>query len=219
MRYDGIPSLRHCDTAGGLTRHNRATSAVPPRASMMLFAFMPARLSALNDYVKQDESTLNQSCIKLAYMDKLATWHDRLRYARILRGYQNHAEFARAVGVSPPAAHGWESGKTQILKGPNLVRVCQKLKISEVWLLDGKGEMDLPQAQVQQVQRCTDPNCRSELSEKAKRILGLLNDMTESQVDDLLAGLETTRDRNLRLFKELSERRCLTPTPTPTPTH
>jgi hypothetical protein len=51
------------------------------------------------------------------------------------------------------------------------------------------------------------------MSDKAKRIIGLLNDMTESQVDEFLVKLETTRDRNLRLFQELSARRQPPPTP------
>lgn len=34
----------------------------------MMFAFMPARLSALNDSVKLMEGTFKPSCIRLAYM-------------------------------------------------------------------------------------------------------------------------------------------------------
>lgn len=121
----------------------------------MMFAFMPLRLSALNPIVKPSETTVNLSCIKLAYMNSnLRTWHERLRYARLQRGYKNHADFARAVGVSPPAAHNWETGKTQVLKGPNLVKVCQELQISEIWLLDGKGEMDLPDAAAPSAKPC-----------------------------------------------------------------
>lgn len=106
---------------------------------MMVFAFMTSRLGAPNNSVKLAEATPNVLGVRLAYME---TWNQRLRQARLARGFDNLTAFARSLGVKAPTAHNWESGATKELKGQNLINVCQKLQITHQWLLDGKGNMD-----------------------------------------------------------------------------
>lgn len=105
----------------------------------MVFAFMTSRLGAPNDTVKLAEAAPNVLGVRLAYME---TWNQRLRQARLARGFDNLTAFARSLGVKAPTAHNWESGATKELKGQNLINVCQKLQITHQWLLDGKGNMD-----------------------------------------------------------------------------
>lgn len=106
---------------------------------MMMFAFMSRRLGAPNDAVKISEAAPNMLGVRLAYME---TWNQRLRRARLARGFDNLTAFARSLGVKAPTAHNWESGATKELKGQNLFNVCQKLQITQQWLLHGKGDMD-----------------------------------------------------------------------------
>lgn len=69
------------------------------------------------------------------------TWNKRLKKAREdMIPRMSKSEFARAVEVSPATVTNWENGKVTDLKGPNLMKVCAVLGISEAYLMDGVDE-------------------------------------------------------------------------------
>jgi transcriptional regulator with XRE-family HTH domain len=49
------------------------------------------------------------------------------------------AEFARQCGVSPPTVSDWESGGIKNLEAPNLLKICEVLRVDPWWLVLGKG--------------------------------------------------------------------------------
>jgi len=63
-------------------------------------------------------------------------WHKRLTLAREAAGIKKTA-FAKMAGVSAPSVTDWENGKTKMIDGANLVRVCYLLGITPQWLIDG----------------------------------------------------------------------------------
>lgn len=66
------------------------------------------------------------------------TWNKRLKKAREdMLPPMGKSMFARAVGVSAATVTNWENGKVEELKGPNLMKVCAVLGISESYLMTG----------------------------------------------------------------------------------
>jgi transcriptional regulator with XRE-family HTH domain len=51
----------------------------------------------------------------------------------------NQAELARRSGVKPASVNNWLSGKTQTLKGENLLRAAMALQCNPRWLSSGIG--------------------------------------------------------------------------------
>jgi len=62
----------------------------------------------------------------------------RLRAARIKAGYDDAADFARAVGVKPVTYRAHEGGQNGFARYAD--RYGVKLKVSPLWLLYGKGD-------------------------------------------------------------------------------
>jgi len=52
----------------------------------------------------------------------------------------SQAELARLCGVKPPSVNGWLSGKSKFLRGENLLKAAEVLRVSEEWLATGQGE-------------------------------------------------------------------------------
>lgn len=72
-------------------------------------------------------------------------WKKRLKLAREAKGYSK-TFVARALEVSNPTITDWEkssdTGGIKEITGPNLVKLCALLGVSESWLLHGKlGEL------------------------------------------------------------------------------
>lgn len=72
---------------------------------------------------------------RLAYMENLS---DRIISALTEIG-KNQSELARFVGVRSPSVNDWISGKTKTIKGQNLLRAAEFLKVNPLWLAEGKG--------------------------------------------------------------------------------
>lgn len=70
----------------------------------------------------------------------MSTLADRIRIAMNESGI-SQAELARAVGVRPPSVHGWLAGKSRFLRGENLLKAAEALKVDQDWLAMGRGEM------------------------------------------------------------------------------
>jgi len=71
----------------------------------------------------------------------MKTWNERLRLARNTAGIKA-IDLARKVGVSSASVSDWESGVVKSLEASNLLKICEALKISPIWLQFGKGEME-----------------------------------------------------------------------------
>lgn len=78
--------------------------------------------------------------VKLIFHSILAmtTLADRLKERTQELGI-TQAQLARATGAKPPSVHKWFSGETKNLKGANLVKAAELLRVSEAWLADGVG--------------------------------------------------------------------------------
>ena len=68
------------------------------------------------------------------------TLADRIRAGMSASGV-SQAELARACGVKPPSINGWLSGRAKFLRGENLLRAAQVLRVNRDWLATGRGEM------------------------------------------------------------------------------
>lgn len=72
---------------------------------------------------------------RLTYMENLS---DRILSALTEIG-KNQSELARFVGVRSPSVNDWISGKTKTIKGQNLLRAAEFLKVNPQWLAEGRG--------------------------------------------------------------------------------
>lgn len=68
----------------------------------------------------------------------MSTLASRLK-ERLLELGLTQAQLARATGAKEPSVHKWLSGATKNLKGANLVKAAEFLRVSEAWLADGVG--------------------------------------------------------------------------------
>lgn len=68
----------------------------------------------------------------------MSEWGDRVQ-ARRKSLSMRQAELARRVGVSAASVNDWESGKTQSISGPNLLRLAEALAVPSDWILHGTG--------------------------------------------------------------------------------
>ncbi len=66
------------------------------------------------------------------------TLKDRVLDCRNERGMTN-ADLARAAQVAQPTAYHWASGKTQEIKGPQLLRAARAFGVNAEWLATGLG--------------------------------------------------------------------------------
>lgn len=68
----------------------------------------------------------------------MSTLAERLR-ERITELGVTQADLARATGAKEPSVTKWLNGQTKNLKGKNLVKAAEFLRVSEAWLADGVG--------------------------------------------------------------------------------
>ncbi|MFN7609945.1 MAG: hypothetical protein ACK5QX_03250 [bacterium] len=98
-RAGGIPVRRHPETEGARTSQSLATSAVPPKRSMMSFASIPPIVGAPNDHL---QAVPNPDLLRLTYMSTLA---ERMALAMQRSGI-TQAQLARAAGVTGSTRRG-----------------------------------------------------------------------------------------------------------------
>lgn len=71
----------------------------------------------------------------------MKTLRERLVYAMELADIRQ-VDIANSVGVSAASVNDWLSGKSQNIRGENLVKVAKLLKVDSNWLATGFGQMD-----------------------------------------------------------------------------
>jgi len=93
---------------------------------------------------------------------------DRLRQAMAGPPKVSPSELAAACGVKPPSVSDWLNGRTQRLRGHNLNRAASRLRVTPLWLDEGRGPMH-PRDAAQFT-----PLYEDQLSARALRIMGRL---------------------------------------------
>jgi transcriptional regulator with XRE-family HTH domain len=73
---------------------------------------------------------------RLAYME---TWNERLKSARKNYGC-TATELAKEIGVSNATVSDWENGVIKKMETENLLKICEFLKVSQMWLQFGRGD-------------------------------------------------------------------------------
>lgn len=71
----------------------------------------------------------------------MPTFTERINHALSKAPGIRQADLARACNISTASVNNWFSGQTQSLKGSNLIKVAELLKVNPLWLSEGKGPM------------------------------------------------------------------------------
>jgi predicted XRE-type DNA-binding protein len=111
---------------------SRATSQVPPRPSITLFASslsMPETIGEANGVCQASSRNI------------LPRWAWRLALELGKTG-MSRAELARRVGVSAPTVTDWLNGHIHMIAGDHLVITCGLLGINPTWLITGVGKKE-----------------------------------------------------------------------------
>jgi phage repressor protein C with HTH and peptisase S24 domain len=82
-------------------------------------------------------------------------WHKRITQARTAKNLKK-TDLAKLVGVSPATVTMWESGQTKKIEGRNLVKVCEVLDISPIWLLGEIGRSEDAESIREEIQSVRD---------------------------------------------------------------
>lgn len=72
------------------------------------------------------------------------TENERIRKLRLALGL-NQQEFGARIGIKVSAVSYLESGKSRLTES-NLILICEKFHVNRSWLLDGEGDMFLPES-------------------------------------------------------------------------
>ena len=68
----------------------------------------------------------------------MSDWGDRIRQRRDALGL-NQTQLAKLCGLRPPSINDWESGKTKMIDGRNLVVAARALQTSPQWIMTGEA--------------------------------------------------------------------------------
>ncbi|PMC18208.1 helix-turn-helix domain-containing protein [Oligella urethralis] len=71
----------------------------------------------------------------------MKTLSERLIHAMKLANVKQ-VDLAKAAGVSRASVNDWISGKSQNIRGENLVKVAKLLNVNSSWLATGHGKFD-----------------------------------------------------------------------------
>lgn len=80
---------------------------------------------------------------------------ERVKLAREERGL-NLTELAHACDISVATLHDIESGKTKRPRGDTLVAIARELRVSEKWLITGRGDKQMVVPSVQELELLAD---------------------------------------------------------------
>lgn len=130
---------RHSLTLEGRISHSRATTAVPPKLSMISPSVIGTMIGTPNH---ENQGIPNDYCVRFTYME---TWGTRIAARRRQLG-MDQPGFARQCKVSAPTVSDWESGKIKTITGPHLLQAAKVLGVSPYWILEGKGEQFDPRS-------------------------------------------------------------------------
>ena len=114
-RAFGIPSLRHSDTACGVTSHMTATAPVPPRSSMILFVSIPH--SSTLDVC--ESSPLYIFSVSVADMNTLTERIKEAVQEAIKKGH-TVLSLATACGCKDKSVYQWLKGEPAVRSGRHL---------------------------------------------------------------------------------------------------
>lgn len=71
----------------------------------------------------------------------MKTLKERLTYAMEISGVKQ-IDLAKSAGVSRASVNDWVSGKSQNIRGDNLMKIARLLNVNPNWLATGYGKID-----------------------------------------------------------------------------
>lgn len=98
------------------------------------------------------------------------TFRERLEQALNSIPGATRADLARACKVSQPSVHAWFSG-TSSMSGKSLAKAAAFLKVSELWLMEGRGSMHPKEGEG------ASPLYEDKLSQRSLRVVSRLADV------------------------------------------
>lgn len=104
----------------------------------------------------------------------MTKWYDRLKVAREAQGLKK-SHFAAMIGVTPTTITEWEGGLTASPSASNTLKICEVLRISADWLINGEES----------------PIQGSKQSAEIKHAIEIMESLGESELKQLLAIINT----------------------------
>lgn len=72
----------------------------------------------------------------------MTKWYERLTIAREAQGLKK-SHFATMIGVKPAVVTEWEAGLVASPSSANTMKICEALKVSPDWLINGEENASL----------------------------------------------------------------------------
>lgn len=135
----------HCETACMVMPSDLAKLANPPAARIARSnAFLPLSIAAMSSTTLQrSQAPLHSDAQAMLYNADM-TLGNRIKTARErLRPELSQADLGKIFKISGKAVSGWERDET-IPTSDKLPQLRRALKVTYIWLLEGKGVMPLP---------------------------------------------------------------------------
>lgn len=101
-------------------------------------------------------------------------WYERLKIAREAQGLKK-SHFAAMIGVKPATITEWERGDTASPSASNTMKICEVLRISADWLINGEES----------------PKNNSGRSEEVQRAIQIIESLKDADLKRLLAIIDT----------------------------
>lgn len=101
-------------------------------------------------------------------------WYERLTIAREAQGLKK-SHLAKMIGVQAPVMTEWEAGLIASPTAANILKICEALKITPEWLMNGDES--------------TTPSVNQ--SAEIKRAIQIIESLDEASLKQLLAIINT----------------------------
>ncbi|WP_395008559.1 helix-turn-helix domain-containing protein [Undibacterium sp.] len=111
-------------------------------------------------------------------------WYERLKIAREAQGLKK-SHFASRIGVTPATITEWEGGLTTSPSASNTLKICEVLKVSPDWLINGEDA----------------PDKSSNKSADVKRAIEIMESLSEPELKQLLAIINTFSPNHTSITK------------------
>lgn len=132
--------------------HNRATTEVPPRPSMVSLATSFLANSSMTHILgaprEVRQALFHGTPSGMENTMEHMNWNQRITIAREDLEISK-SEFSRRVGVSTATTADWETGTIKKIDGWNLVKAAEVLGVTPEWLMTGKGGKDARAVEVE----------------------------------------------------------------------
>lgn len=101
-------------------------------------------------------------------------WYERLKIAREAQGLRK-SHFAAMIGVKPATITEWERGDTASPSANNTMKICEVLRISADWLINGEEA----------------PKNKNGKSAEIEKAIQIIESLEEAELKRLLAIIQT----------------------------